>query len=295
MRKFTLFLAVLCAAMMPLAGSAQMSGDKSGAAPAPKVLHIGREDIKPGKGFAHFKNEAAWTQALIKAKYAPTILAAESVTGPSEVLWFTGFESFAAYEADYKSNNTPSGVESINAQFGPAESDFVSSTNDMVARFREDLSYGPPINIGEYHYFAIRTTRVKIGHGQEFEELLKTLNEARKSVNTNIGMATYQVTSGAPIGTYLTIIARKSLAELDDKMPDLPSDAMQRINELAEKSVANASDAIYAFNPRMSKVDDRIAKGDPTFWRPKVAMAKATAPADAAPAAPKPAATKNKP
>lgn len=295
MRKIAMLIAIamVVAALMP-AAFAQSSENTMAQGGPPPILHIGREEVKPGKQFAHEKIETAWTQALIHAKYQQAFLAAESVTGPSEVLWFYGFPSIAAYEADYKNVFSNPTLSSVTMQYGSSEADVIASTGDMIARYRDDLSYNPSVNVGEMRYFAIRTTRVRIGHTQDFEELLKAVNEARKAVGNSTHMATYQIISGAAAGTFLTIVPRKSLAEMDEKQPQIASDAQQRITELAEKSVQVASDAIYALNPRMSKPTEEIAKADPAFWRPKVTMAKAAEPSQPA-AKPAAAPAKNKP
>lgn len=286
MRKLSLFLALAfaVAAIMPLIAVSQTSDQKSGVMPPPNIISIEREEIKHGKAFAHEKNETAWTQALIRAKYPNTFLGLESLTGPSEVMWLWGFPSFAAYEADYKMQNSMPAIQSVAMQYGPAEADDVSNESEMVARYRADLSYGDPINIGVYRYFSIATTRVRLGHNADYEEFMKTLNEARKSANNPVHVAVYQVTSGAQAGTFISFTPRKSLAEMDatnQAMTQAMADVQQKINELVEKSVTTTSNAIFAINPRMSKPTDAMAAADPAFWKPKVTMAKAAAPADA--------------
>ena|SRR5215472_15363746 len=277
-------LGVLCAfvsaaaTMLPVLAAAQMTDQKSGTTPPPKIISIGREEIKHGKGAAHEKNEAAWTQALIRAKASATFLAADSVTGPSQVLWISGFPSFAAYEADFKEENNTPAIASVNMQYGASEADDVGEDSNMLATYREDLSYGAPVAIGQYRYFTIRTTRVRLGHNADFAELLKTVNEYRQANNINTHVAVYQVISGGAGGTFLTFTPRKSLAEMDTTNP-MPPDVQKKVNELVEKAVAGYSDAIYAFNPKVSKPSEEIAAADPTFWKPKVTMAKTILPA----------------
>src|SRR5947209_7393262 len=147
MRRLNVFLASLCAgaAMLPLTTMAQMNDQKGGATPPPKIISIGRETIKHGKQAAHEKNEAAWTQALIHAKASNNFIAADSLTGPTQVLWISGFPSIAAYEADFKAQNNTPAVASVNMQYGGSEADDVSDDSNMLASYREDLSYGPPI------------------------------------------------------------------------------------------------------------------------------------------------------
>jgi hypothetical protein len=225
--------------IMPAIAAAQMNDQKSGVMPPPQVISIGLEQIKHGKASAHEKNEIAWVQALIRAKYHE-FWALESLTGPSEVMWLIPFPSYGALEANYK--------------------------------------------------MATATTRVRPGHNSDYFDLLKTINEARKTATSDTHAAVYEVTSGAPSGTFLTFILSKSLAEMDTANPALTQatvDVQQRINELVEKAVVETSSVIYAFNPKMSNPSEQIVAADPAFWKPKVTMAKATASADAKTAAKK--------
>ena len=297
MRKIATLIAIamVVAALMPAAvaqGNDQKMMSETG---PPPILHIGREEIKPGKQFAHEKNETAWTQALVRSKYEQGFLAAESVTGPTEVLWFYGFPTMAAFEADYKAGSSASSLASISMQYGPQEADLVAGSSDIIARFRGDLSYNPDINVGEYRYFNINTTRVRPGHNNDYIDFIKTVNEARKSTNSEAHVAVYQVISGAPNGTFLIFTPRKSLAEMDasnEAMTQAMNAVQDKVNSLVEKSIISATTAIYAFNPRMSKPTEAIAKADPKFWKPKMTMAAA---APSQPAAKAAAPAKNKP
>lgn len=284
MRRISVFIALLVAtaAMLPAIAIAQMTDQKGAAAPPPKVISIGREFIKHGKEAAHEKNETAWTQALVRAKSSTNFLAADAVTGPAQVIWISGFPSFAAFEADYKAaNNTPA-IANANMQYGASEADDVSEDSTTLASYREDLSYGAPIAIGQYRYFSVRTTRVKLGHNADYTELVRTINEYRQANNIEVHSAVYQVISGGQGGTFMSFTPRKTLAEMD-AAAQMPADVQQRVNELVEKAIAGYSDAIYAFNPKMSKPTEQMAAADPTFWRPKVAMAKMAAAADMKP------------
>ena len=285
MRNVSVFVASMfgVVATIPTMAVAQLKAQHSGVMPPPKVISIGLEQVKHGRASAHEKNEIAWIQALIGVKYHE-FLAVESLTGPSEVMWLIPFASYAEYEANYKKSTADGAVHSIGMQYSAAEADDVSSKSEMLATYREDLSYAAPINIGEYRYLTIATTRLRPGHNSDYFELLKTINEARKSSNSDTHVAVYEVTSGAPAGTFLGFTLCKSLAEMDSADPAMTqamADVQQRINELVEKAVVVTSIATYAFNPRLSNPTEQIADADPAFWKPKVSRAKAIAPSNA--------------
>lgn len=296
MRKLSVFFVLAASAgamLLPQIVAAQEQ--PKGAMPPPPVLVMLREEVKHGKQTAHDKNETAWTQALVRAKYPTSMYGLDSVTGPSEAIWLIGFPTFAAVEADFKLQN--SGViEAINAQYGAQEADDVSGDSELIARHREDLSYGSPINIGEYRYMQIAVTRVRPGHNADYEEYLKTVNEARKATNSTANIAVYQVTSGGFTGTFISFTPRKSLAEFDAPPNQAMTDAMkpnqEKVGQLIDKSVTSTNTAIYAFNPRMSNPSEAVAATDPSFWKPKAVMAAKSPASSSDDAAKKPASKK---
>jgi hypothetical protein len=88
--------------------------------------------------------------------------------------------------------------------------------------------------------------------------------------------------------TYLVLIGRKSLSEIDKGMMEddkkfaaaLGEDGMKKLNELFGASVESSQEHLFAINPRMSYVADEWIKADPDFWKPKaVAAAPAAKPA----------------
>src|ERR1700687_1612213 len=127
---WAVFALLACPATM-VAQKAEMQGP-------PKVLQIIREDSKPGKVIAHRKHEAAWAQAFIKAGY-PYNLTISSVTGPDQDWFMTGFDSHALLEKTNDLFETPK-FEQIMDTFSPKESEFVSESRTVFARYRPDLS-----------------------------------------------------------------------------------------------------------------------------------------------------------
>ena len=67
----------------------------------PKILTITREFVKPGKnGNAHDKTESMFVSAMAAAKWPAHYLAMDSVSGKPRSLFFTGYESFEAWQKD---------------------------------------------------------------------------------------------------------------------------------------------------------------------------------------------------
>src|SRR3954466_6469345 len=155
-RFLVVFVAVLIIAL-PIAVTAQ---DITMSHP-PKVLVIGREEVKPGKAAAHEKLEIAWTQGLVRAKYATPFLAVTSITGQNEVWFLTGYDSFAAWESDAKTMDATPTLSSISQQYAPQESEFLAGGRTVAAVYREDLSYKADVKLGEMRGFMVRTLHVR--------------------------------------------------------------------------------------------------------------------------------------
>ncbi len=281
MRKILVLVAVFALLACPaivVAQAAEMQGP-------PKILEIVREDSKPGKAIAHRKHEGAWAQAFIKAGY-PHNLTISSVTGPDEDWFMTGFDTFAQLEKVNDSFESNPALRQAMETFSPKEADFVSESRFIFARFRPELSYKPQFALGEYKYFNVLVVRFKLGSGPD--EVGKIVAAAREKANPDYHSIAYEVTSGMPVGTYLYFTPVKSMATWDEPPNKAYGEALKEggFSDAVAKTVQLAESRLFAFNPRLSYVPDEVAKADPSFWHPKMEMAKSPAKA-ATPAAKK--------
>jgi hypothetical protein len=240
----------------------------------PKIIQIGRETVKIGKGAAHAKYEASWTQAMLRAKYTRPYLGMASMNG-NEVWWVTGFDSLAELEKE----GNDAKLNAVAEQFVPGDAEYISENRSMIARYREDLSYGVGEPLGAAHGFFVRTLRVRPGHDSEYVELRKMLKETVEKGNiSGVRSAVFQVIAGGQTGTYLVFSPFTSLGERDTPnkaMTAAMADVGPKINDLASKSVLGSEDTIFMFNPKYSNPSADMVKAAPDFWKPKAAMAKA--------------------
>jgi hypothetical protein len=249
----------------------------------PPIAQIYREVVKPGKVPAHEKLETEWTRALANAKFPVNFIAISSLTGPAEAWFLSGYASWAEYEKINNEINGSAAVAAVFARYFPQEADMLADWRGMVARFRDDLSYLPGKEpLGTMRYFSITRTQIRPGHVGEFEEARKMIKAAHEKAKLSDGFVIYEVTSGAPAGTFLTFVARKSLAEIDqgaqihgaDYMAALGGDSAQKkLAALASSGTINAETNQFAFSPAMSYPSKETVAADPAFWTPKPAMA----------------------
>ena len=273
MRKLALLLIAL---VMPLLTLAQTQGDYSGH--PPNVLVIGREDVKPGKAIAHEKSETAWTRAFYQAKWPTNFLAMTSLSGPTQVWFCQGYDSFDAMEKDSKASDASAPLTAALNQYQPPESGFLDSGRQTVATLSADISYHADFNLAEMRYFRVRTTRVRFGHDEEYIALRKMLNVALERSGWKQSSVTFHVLDGAPAGTYLTFYPSKSLAEYDGgalNLREVLGGDFDKFMALVDKSVAGYDDNIFQFSNKMSYMPRLVAADK--WWAPKTAPAAAAA------------------
>lgn len=259
----------------------------------PKVLVIYRETEKYGKHAGHVKNEVAFTQAFAASKSPGRFLAITAMSGPGEV-WFLGL--FDSYDALEKANqfDAQSGVQGQLERLSAQDAEYVSEATQIVARYDERSSYGPPVNISKMRYFEVTTIRVRSGHNQQWEDLVKLYKATAEKAKLDETDSFFEVRYGAPEGTILIFTPRESFAQLDAAagpgskafQDALGESGQKRWAELFEASVANVRNDLYSFSPNMSYVPEAWVKGDPSYWKPKAAAAPKAVP----PGAKKPAA-----
>jgi hypothetical protein len=261
----------------------------------PKILQIFREEVKVGKTAAHQKVEVGWPKAFAQAKWPTYYLAATSMTGPSEAWYITGYASYAAYETDQQNLEKASALFAETQRLSALDGELLTQGRGMLASFRDDLSYNTGVNLAKMRYFTISVARVRPGHDAEFVEARKTVKTAHEKAGLPDGAAIYQVTAGAPAGTYLVLVARASLEELD-RSDAIHGDAyrqalggeagQKRLAELQSSALLSTESNHFAFSPAMSYASPQMIAGDPAFWSPKPAAAMkpaaATKPAAAA-------------
>ncbi len=272
MKRIVFLILAVCASGSNVPSSAAQTPN----AP-PKVVLIEREEIKAGRMDAHQKLANGYVQAFANAKGKTHWLGMAAVAGnENEALFITAYESYAAVEKDRAESEkmmtgaTKLAVDKLDRQ----GADLHVSQRQIIAEYREDLSYKPSVNIPEMRYFEITTTRVRPGHERAFEEARKIVKAAHEKASVNEHFAIYEVASGASGTTYLTFVPIKSLAEWDVEVHTkayqeaLGDDNRQRIDKMRAEGVMSVDTALYAFDPKMSYAPPEFAKADP-FWSVK--------------------------
>lgn len=267
----------------------------------PKVLLIVREEIKPGMMGVHNRHSAEFAGIFSEMQTPNHRIAMVPVAGnENEVIYVTPIESFAELEGINQATDKKleAAVGMTRAKLDRLDKEapaLHAAMRDMWALYRPELSFNPGVAIPQMRYFAVTTTRVRPGFDAVYVDYLqKLLNVAREKAKVNnLHVAVFQVTSGAPGGTYLAFRPMKSLAELDDRIATrvraaMSDDQRKDADKAVRESIISSESSTYAFAPRMSYVPKDFVAGDPTFWNPKPEMVAKPKPTKRAPKPPPP-------
>jgi hypothetical protein len=239
--------------------------------PGAKLLVISREYTKPGKdGAPHQAVEGAYPKALAAGKVPNHYYAAVSLSGPPRVLFFHGYDSYAEW-ADQRQGTDPA-LASTLARTTAADGDLLSSKDYSVWAKRDDLSLNPGFRVGARVEVIIQY-RVRPGHAEEFEDLVKLYTQGYQGVS-GMHWGTYEEIYGSPGNTFLVIITHKAAAELDaedendKKFADaLGADGLKKLAALEASCLESKQADLFFIDPKMSYPNEMMLKADPEFWK----------------------------
>jgi hypothetical protein len=238
----------------------------------PAVLKIVREDMKPGKGAAHEKSEAAFARAFAKTKY-PNYIAWESMSGQSQVWFVEAYANFAGIEEAFKIGGTEP-LKTTLDQLDVQDSELRSGERTMIARFRKDLSYfAEPPGRPKARFVWVNVARIHLGHAEEFREMRMIEAAAQAKIGAKPMQAVYIVDAGAPLGTYLVVSLFESLKAMDEladwNTRGVLGDQFERYRKLRSDIIISSDVTLFSVNPKMSNPPQAHIDADPDFWAPK--------------------------
>lgn len=278
-RIFLLVVIFIFTVFVPLAASAQ----EAAPTPPPKYIQIVREEVKPARAAAHARNEARYAGLFAKTNAISNYTALVTVAGPSEAWFVARYDSFAAWEKDIQTQETNPTLQAELSQLDSTDSDLLSRSSSIFARYREDLSYRPGVNPSLMHCRSIAIVRVRPGHITEFEEARKIVKAAHEKAGLKDNHSVFQVLSGYPAGTFLIFTPYKTIADLES-VPEthgkayedaLGEDGQKKLRELASSSLLGSETLFFEVNPKMSFPSKETIAADRDFWAPKSVVAKA--------------------
>jgi hypothetical protein len=270
-----------------LAGAFPLMAQDNGARPAPKILQIYRESVKPGHTAAHEKTEVGWPKAFKAGKSSSAYLAMTTMTGPSEAWFLSGYPSYEAWEKQRKADDANTMMTAELDRLSTADGEHLEKTNSITAMFREDLSMRPALNIGDYRYMSVSIVRVRPGMVPKYVEMRKAIKAAHEKTGMKDYYSVFAIQSGMPGPAFLIFVPMKSLKEADEAGPLHNSAAYKeamggdegekKMSEMASASIINSESYLFAFSPKMSVPPPEYSMGgNADYWAPKAVMAATT-------------------
>lgn len=290
MKRLTGIFLSLC---LVLACADIIAAQSSQGTPPPKVLAITREYVKPGRtGATHEKTESLFVQAMAHAKWPTHYLAMESLSGKSRALFFTGYDSFEAWEKDVAGQQKNETLSATLAHANLVDGELLESLDQSVWAYSPEGSNAGGIDIPHMRYFEIERFQLRSGHEKEWNDIVKLVIPALEKANPDTHWAMYYAVYGIPTPTAIVITPMRSAAEIDRSMATQPKfsaamgeDGMKKLSELSAIAIESSETNVFSFNPRMSYVEEGWVKADPDFWKLKAAAAPASKKAEEKPSA----------
>ena len=211
-----------------------------------------------------------------------------SITGPSEAWFISGYPSYEAWEKQVKSEDGDATLSAELSRLQAADGEQLESVRSVSARFREDLSMRPALNMGDYRYMSVTTVRLRPGFVDQWVEMRKNIKAAHEKAGMKDYYSVFAVQSGMTGPSFLIFIPMKSLKEADEAGPlhesaaykeALGGDAAdKKMAEVSAAAIVNTENALFAFSPKMSVPPPEYSMGDSAdYWNPKPATAVAPA------------------
>lgn len=249
---------------------------QSGPTPPPPLMLFVREEVKPGHGAGHAATESAWTRALTKGKSTDHYLGMSALTGASEAWFIMGYASYADWEAKQNEFEKNPALRAEIDKISQQDGEHLSGTRTLLGALRQDLSFGPPVEIGKMRYMRIRTFRIKQGQNKAFEAGVKTALAAYEKSHYPASFAFYEIAAGTGSPTFVVLRPMKSLADMDataaaekgfqEALGEEGQKAMQKVFTETVNAVENQ---LFAFNPKLSFPGPGVTASDPGFWTVK--------------------------
>ena len=219
--------------------------------PPSSIIYVYREQIKPGKIAAYTQIEEAAARFCAKANCPNPYFAITSITGPNEALWINGFDSIDAMEKvwhEYADNTEI--MQELNS-VAEKKADLAFPGTNLVARFREEMSFAPGI---APRFLSITVLRLHPGGAAAFRSLRKPFKQILERAGRPQWV--YQVTSGAEDDTFLIVTPARTMQEIF-------STPTPTVSDLAVSSETR----LYAISPSMSMPARTWVEADPEFWK----------------------------
>jgi len=230
-------------------------------ATGPRILQIYRDRIHSGRESAYEELEIQAAQAAARADSPAPYLTMSSMSGPSEAWYLVWYDSYLHMEetADSFFRNTALSAE-LN-RILRSKGDLISGSDTIFAQYRPELSYGSDTGPLRARFYAISTVRILPGHDAEFVEFRRNTRLAHQKANEPVSHSVYEVVSGMPDGTFITLTPLAALRDVN-----LGLELLGEPGKTFRQATISSETQIFAIRPPMSYAAQAWLAADPEFW-----------------------------
>ena len=243
--------------------------------PAPPILQIYREQIKPGKKalVAQIEQQAVRNQTELNSPLPYLTIA--SVSGPDELWHLNGYSSYADLDDFGAQIAAMPDLARLLADIPRQKADHVIHPRAMFARLRDDLSYGRGLTGAHIRFLLVSIVQVRPGHGADFSEIRRMVRGGHERARAADNLHVYEVESGMPDGTFLilspamTFDEAGALSQFHGRGVEnaLSPQSIQRLRELSNAAVIESKTMLFNVDPAMSYPAREWIEADVEFWR----------------------------
>jgi hypothetical protein len=257
--------------------SAQVDESPNPAAEPPNMLVLVHQEYRFDKQSERQKLEVAISRASEHLDLPNDWIDLESISGPTEALFFDPFDSFEQMDAAVAQWGR---IYAAHPEIGRPQEELrslVAAERTIIAVRRDDLGYRPQsIDFSKARFMRVLEVRLNPGHESDFVEAFRILGAAYERIKASTPWVVYQVNVGMPSPAFLVFMPLRELRQNDDLLNWRKSlreaegeDAAHQMEQIAREAYAGTESNLYVISPNMSHVSKDFADGDPGFWFPK--------------------------
>jgi len=249
--------------------------------PAPAILQISRELIKPGRSAAVAQIEKSGIARAVELNNPHPWLMLASLSGPDNDHWYlNGYDSYAAFDAAAAQIAAIPELAALWEDLPRQKADLVVDPRTVLARYRQDLSYSNGLSGAHTRFFLVSTVHVRPGHIAEFTELRRIVRRGHQQARAADILSVYEVESGTADGTFLVFSPSASLDEagalsqfhgrgLENALSDQDR---TRLRDLSISAIDSSETVLFRVDPSLSYPLREWIEPDPEFWRENLAF-----------------------
>lgn len=242
----------------------------------PKILMISRINLKEGRVMDYQKLDRQVRQTIHKNDPNLNWITATAFTGnDNEETYFQLLNSYAEIEQTDAAFGKAAGALFTSADFTQTVASTQESGRNIIAKFREDLSYNADkFDPANAKFWSVTYRRDKPGSGAEYASLRQDVTAQLKAANFDTHSLVYEVSYGMPATSYIVLRDLPSLSVLDTDLSKqyesaVPKNLRQQVTAFGHENTIATESVLYQVKPELSHPPQNLVAANPSFWTVK--------------------------